>query len=124
MRLCVLRDDEMMLDCNARGPLPVLRARDDTAFQHFLQQHQHQECHNLLLVIADTSSSLCLGMGKSERPEHVAPPEVFYDEQEAHKYTCNSRIIAVQASPPPSNHSPPSLSGVCHTLANWALMPL
>ena len=39
-------------------------------------------------------------MGKSDRPEHVAPPEVFYDEQEAHKYTCNSRIISVQAGPP------------------------
>ena len=38
-------------------------------------------------------------MGKSERPEHVSPPEIFYDEQEAHKYTCNSRIISVQAHP-------------------------
>ena len=40
-------------------------------------------------------------MGKSERPEHVNPPEIFYDEQEAHKYTCNSRIISVQACTQP-----------------------
>ncbi|KAL6760733.1 S-adenosyl-L-methionine-dependent methyltransferase [Haematococcus lacustris] len=36
-------------------------------------------------------------MVKGERPEHQAPPEVFYNEDEAHKYTHNSRIIAIQA---------------------------
>ena len=36
-------------------------------------------------------------MGKSERPEHAAPPEIFYNEDEARKYTTNSRIIAIQA---------------------------
>ena len=30
------------------------------------------------------------------RPEHRAPPEYFYDESEASKYTSNSRMIAVQ----------------------------
>ncbi|XP_018320762.1 probable 18S rRNA (guanine-N(7))-methyltransferase [Agrilus planipennis] len=30
------------------------------------------------------------------RPEHLAPPEIFYDEVEAKKYTQNSRIIDVQ----------------------------
>ncbi|KAJ2681780.1 18S rRNA (guanine1575-N7)-methyltransferase [Coemansia spiralis] len=31
------------------------------------------------------------------RPEHVAPPEVFYGDTEAEKYTRNSRIAAIQA---------------------------
>lgn len=35
-------------------------------------------------------------MGRSERPEHTAPPEIFYNDEEARKYTENSRIIAVQ----------------------------
>ena len=30
------------------------------------------------------------------RPEHLAPPEVFYNEDEASKYTSNSRMISVQ----------------------------
>ncbi|CAG4932800.1 unnamed protein product [Colias eurytheme] len=33
----------------------------------------------------------------SRRPEHQAPPEVFYNEDEARKYTQNSRIIDIQA---------------------------
>lgn len=35
-------------------------------------------------------------MGKGERPEHTAPPEIFYNEDEARKYTTNSRMIAIQ----------------------------
>lgn len=35
-------------------------------------------------------------MGRSERPEHTAPPEIFYNDVEAQKYTENSRIIAIQ----------------------------
>ncbi|KAJ2452230.1 18S rRNA (guanine1575-N7)-methyltransferase [Coemansia sp. RSA 2336] len=31
------------------------------------------------------------------RPEHIAPPELFYGELEAEKYTRNSRIAAIQA---------------------------
>ncbi|KAJ3168335.1 hypothetical protein HDU88_001775 [Geranomyces variabilis] len=30
------------------------------------------------------------------RPEHSAPPEIFYNEDEATKYTSNSRIISIQ----------------------------
>jgi len=30
------------------------------------------------------------------RPEHTAPPEVFYNEDEAKKYTFNTRIIEIQ----------------------------
>ncbi|KAG2482779.1 hypothetical protein HYH03_018318 [Edaphochlamys debaryana] len=37
-------------------------------------------------------------MGKGERPEHMAPPDIFYNEDEARKYTTNSRMIAIQAS--------------------------
>ncbi|XP_076626521.1 18S rRNA (guanine-N(7))-methyltransferase [Colletes latitarsis] len=32
----------------------------------------------------------------SKRPEHLAPPEVFYDETEARKYTQSSRMIDIQ----------------------------
>lgn len=35
-------------------------------------------------------------MGKGERPEHVAPPELFYDDTEAEKYTTSSRVIEIQ----------------------------
>ncbi|KAJ2775807.1 18S rRNA (guanine1575-N7)-methyltransferase [Coemansia javaensis] len=31
------------------------------------------------------------------RPEHIAPPELFYGEAEAEKYTRNTRIAAIQA---------------------------
>eukprot|EP00051_Salpingoeca_urceolata_P006684 m.88497 g.88497 ORF g.88497 m.88497 type:complete len:150 (+) comp14944_c1_seq1:286-735(+) len=30
------------------------------------------------------------------RPEHQAPPEIFYNSEEAKKYTANSRIIQIQ----------------------------
>ncbi|KAK3534274.1 hypothetical protein QTP86_008687 [Hemibagrus guttatus] len=30
------------------------------------------------------------------RPEHMAPPEVFYNEEEAKKYSQNSRMIEIQ----------------------------
>ncbi|MEW5304227.1 MAG: hypothetical protein WDW38_003596 [Sanguina aurantia] len=33
-----------------------------------------------------------------DRPEHTAPPEVFYNEEEARKYTSNSRMIQIQAT--------------------------
>uniref|UniRef100_A0A2M4BWL0 18S rRNA (guanine-N(7))-methyltransferase n=2 Tax=Endopterygota TaxID=33392 RepID=A0A2M4BWL0_9DIPT len=32
----------------------------------------------------------------SRRPEHSAPPEIFYNEDEAQKYTNNTRIIDIQ----------------------------
>jgi len=32
----------------------------------------------------------------SRRPEHSAPPEFFYNEDEARKYTSNTRIIEIQ----------------------------
>ncbi|KAL4660545.1 putative 18S rRNA (guanine-N(7))-methyltransferase isoform X1 [Arapaima gigas] len=31
------------------------------------------------------------------RPEHMAPPEVFYNEEEARKYSQNSRMIEIQS---------------------------
>ncbi|GAA5945948.1 hypothetical protein JCM1841_003420 [Sporobolomyces salmonicolor] len=31
------------------------------------------------------------------RPEHIAPPEVFYNAQEASKYTSNTRVQSIQA---------------------------
>ncbi|KAJ8767332.1 hypothetical protein K2173_017376 [Erythroxylum novogranatense] len=33
----------------------------------------------------------------SSRPESLAPPEIFYDDAEARKYTSSSRIIQIQA---------------------------
>lgn len=35
-------------------------------------------------------------MGRHDRPEHSAPPEIFYNDDEARKYTDNSRIIKIQ----------------------------
>ncbi|DBA73659.1 TPA: hypothetical protein ACH3X2_009642 [Trebouxia sp. C0005] len=35
-------------------------------------------------------------MGKSERPEHTAPPDIYYNAEEARKYTTNSRIMRIQ----------------------------
>uniref|UniRef100_A0A8C6J7Y3 18S rRNA (guanine-N(7))-methyltransferase n=1 Tax=Melopsittacus undulatus TaxID=13146 RepID=A0A8C6J7Y3_MELUD len=35
--------------------------------------------------------------GSGRRPEHRGPPELFYDEAEARKYTQNSRVVEIQA---------------------------
>ena len=35
-------------------------------------------------------------MGRGDRPELAAPPDVFYNEAEARKYTTNSRMIEIQ----------------------------
>ncbi|GFY64299.1 probable 18S rRNA [Trichonephila inaurata madagascariensis] len=32
----------------------------------------------------------------ARRPEHMAPPEIYYNEQEAKKYTSSSRMIEIQ----------------------------
>ncbi|GFS77810.1 probable 18S rRNA [Nephila pilipes] len=32
----------------------------------------------------------------ARRPEHIAPPEIYYNEEEAEKYTSNSRMIEIQ----------------------------
>lgn len=32
----------------------------------------------------------------TSRPEHAAPPELFYNDEEAHKYTINTRMIQIQ----------------------------
>jgi 18S rRNA (guanine1575-N7)-methyltransferase len=37
-----------------------------------------------------------MGKKAKERPEHTAPPEIFYDADEAAKYTANTRVAAVQ----------------------------
>ena len=34
----------------------------------------------------------------SKRPEHRAPPELFYNEEEARKYTSNTRMIEIQVN--------------------------
>ena len=35
-------------------------------------------------------------MGKGDRPEHAAPPETYYGEVEAGKYTSSSRVMEIQ----------------------------
>lgn len=37
-------------------------------------------------------------MASCRRPEHLAPPEIFYGVDEAQKYTTNSRMIEIQSS--------------------------
>lgn len=36
-------------------------------------------------------------MASSRRPEHAAPPDIFYNEDEAKKYSSNSRIMEIQS---------------------------
>ncbi|MEE6522756.1 hypothetical protein FKM82_021378 [Ascaphus truei] len=35
--------------------------------------------------------------GSVRRPEHLGPPELFYNEEEARKYTRNSRMMEIQS---------------------------
>ncbi|KAL5966777.1 putative 18S rRNA guanine-N 7 methyltransferase [Taenia solium] len=35
-------------------------------------------------------------MSHGKRPEHTAPPEIYYNEKEAEKYTSNSHMIEIQ----------------------------
>lgn len=35
-------------------------------------------------------------MGRGDRPEHTNPPEIFYNTDEARKYTTNSRMVEIQ----------------------------
>lgn len=44
-------------------------------------------------------------MGRSERPEHTAPPDVYYNDEEAQKYTNNTRIINIQVRGRPATAS-------------------
>ena len=36
-------------------------------------------------------------MSINKKPEHQAPPEIFYNEDEAAKYTNNTRIMQIQS---------------------------
>lgn len=47
-------------------------------------------------AVSSRGLALAFNMGKGERPEHVAPPEVFYDDNEAAKYTTSSRVMEIQ----------------------------
>ncbi len=49
-------------------------------------------------------------MGRGDRPEHTAPPEIFYGEDEARKYTTNSRMMAIQACPAHGRPARPAVS--------------
>lgn len=35
-------------------------------------------------------------MHSAKRPEHAAPPELWYNKREAEKYSTNSRILQIQ----------------------------
>lgn len=39
-----------------------------------------------------------MSMGRGDRPEHTAPPEIFYNDNEARKYTTNSRMVSIQVA--------------------------
>jgi len=36
-------------------------------------------------------------MGRESRPELTGPPELYYNEDEAAKYTSNTRVLEIQA---------------------------
>ncbi|XP_016115019.1 SH2B adapter protein 2-like [Sinocyclocheilus grahami] len=48
------------------------------------------------VVICRNLSANIIMSSSCRRPEHMAPPEVFYNEQEAKKYSQNSRMIEIQ----------------------------
>jgi 18S rRNA (guanine1575-N7)-methyltransferase len=50
-------------------------------------------CHKRLTSCSEDKKD-----SKMSRPELIAPPELFYDEKEASKYTGNTRIIAIQTA--------------------------
>ena len=50
------------------------------------------------MLAARVSSSLVKNIDSRMRPEDANPPEIFYGESEAKKYTENSRVIAIQES--------------------------
>lgn len=53
----------------------------------------------------------------ASRPEVVAPPEIFYDDSEARKYTSSSRIVQIQVS-----FSSPSFDSQLHLIFSlWNL---
>lgn len=52
-------------------------------------------------------------MVKGERPEHTGPPEFFYNEDEAKKYTNNSRMIEIQVR---MDNQPATFCGSCRSL--------
>ena len=37
-------------------------------------------------------------MGRGDRPEYQNPPEIFYNDEEAAKYTTSSRMVEIQVS--------------------------
>merc|ERR1711983_140550 len=41
-------------------------------------------------------SKHCRKLKMSRRPEHLAPPDIFYNDEEARKYTQNTRMIEIQ----------------------------
>ena len=43
-------------------------------------------------------------MGRGDRPELTAPPEIFYNDEEARKYTTNSRMIEIQVREEKEGH--------------------
>lgn len=50
--------------------------------------------HIELIVLNGSNNEQYINMS---RPEEIAPPEYFYNEEEAGKYTTNSRIIDIQS---------------------------
>jgi len=52
----------------------------------------------------------------SSRPEHIAPPEIYYNAMEARTYAVNSRMMSIQTSMSERALSLLSLPGVSHPL--------
>eukprot|EP00040_Diaphanoeca_grandis_P010717 m.54917 g.54917 ORF g.54917 m.54917 type:complete len:309 (-) comp21991_c0_seq1:145-1071(-) len=49
-----------------------------------------------LVRLRPTTTQELTNTNMSKRPEHAAPPEVFYNDEEARKYTINTRMIQIQ----------------------------
>ena len=59
-------------------------------------RHQHFFEHNSDFISIRNSSKFQSTIPTMSRPEHSAPPEIFYNEAEAEKYTNNTRMMNIQ----------------------------
>ena len=72
-----------------------------SSFGHPNTHHYHQGINTSLSITQIANQSGTIKKFQStiptmSRPEHSAPPEIFYNEAEAEKYTNNTRMMNIQ----------------------------
>ncbi len=81
-----------------RSPLAPHSA--DHSFQHVIRRFSWAQASTYISVRGALPRQYqnLYRSPRMSRPEHSAPPEVFYNESEARKYTTNTRMVNIQAS--------------------------